>query len=58
MSQDPNAFEEEMHADDDLHCERCGRKIRYCHGDTDLCDQCRKSDAFDQPWDQEPEDEI
>lgn len=37
-----NEFENEKHADDDLHCEGCGKKIPYCHGDTDYCNECEK----------------
>lgn len=43
-SREPNEFEMEKHADDDLHCKRCGTKIRYSHGDTDLCSACNKED--------------
>jgi hypothetical protein len=53
MSMDANTFEIEKHADDDLHCIECGKKIRYCHGDTDLCSDCRKGSWTDPDREQE-----
>ena len=43
---EPNDFEMEQHADDDIHCERCGTKIRYSHGDTELCSACKKYNRY------------
>lgn len=49
---DANTFEQEQHSDDNLHCSDCGAKIRYCHGDTELCSDCRKGmidEHYDDP---------
>lgn len=45
-NRDPNAFEMEQHADDNIRCRGCGRKIRYSHGDTDYCSTCNKDNII------------
>jgi len=41
-----NEFEREKHADDNLHCKGCGKKIRYTGGWSDYCSDCRKGSGI------------
>ena len=42
-----NPFEQEKHADDDIHCLGCGKKLKWTGGWSDYCSACRKGNWHD-----------